>query len=131
MKNLNDVLENKEFYEKFRHFCVKALSIENLLFYERVEQFRKSQNKIKEANYIIKNFILEDSQFQINLDYNFVQKIIIDIEKAHFETIFEAEKIILSQLNEDIFPRFIKSKETQQDIDELTTLKQNIETLSK
>jgi len=41
IKSLKDVLENEEYLKLFRKYIIKELSIENIIFYERVENLKK------------------------------------------------------------------------------------------
>jgi len=42
IKSLKDVLENEEYLKLFREYITKELSIENIIFYERVENLKKT-----------------------------------------------------------------------------------------
>jgi len=71
---LEGLLTDKKGVASFKKFLTKEFSVENILFYEEIEEFRKKQatrmdqlELVGEAQRIYAKYIIIDSPFQVNL----------------------------------------------------------------
>jgi hypothetical protein len=98
---LHEIIEDPLLFEPFKDFCKKECSLENILFYEKVEKFKRPKNKekkIEEAMRIYDSFLKADGQFQLNVNKEDVE----NIEKTLFETY---------QITNEIFDPILKNLE--------------------
>jgi len=114
IKDLNEIFENEQLKTLFREFLVKSLAIENYLFYEDVNNILKEvnlQTQITKAHQIIAKYIVDYSDFQVNLDYTVCKNIQESSDADLLNNIKIAYNHIFDTLREDSFPRFLKSEE--------------------
>jgi len=74
LTTLQGVLSDKAGLSSFKKFLTKEFSVENILFYEEIEDYRKKKKEggddlelIGEAQRIYAKYIIIDSPFQVNL----------------------------------------------------------------
>jgi len=65
---------------------------------------------------------------QVNIDYIVQQKILNDPENS-FSEIINAEELVLQQLNEDVFLRFLRSPEFKEYLSTIKAMKNTIDKL--
>ncbi|GMH91229.1 hypothetical protein TrVE_jg6775 [Triparma verrucosa] len=114
MRDLKSCMKDSDLKRGFRYFCNEETNIENLLFYEQVEDFKKKVEKLaRKVNY---TFIREGAPAQINIPskvredlFNALQQHSDNnpIDTAFFST---SQKEVYKIMNTDIFPRFKSSR---------------------
>ena len=114
MRDLKSCMKDSDLKRGFRYFCNEETNIENLLFYEQVEDFKKKVEKLaRKVNY---TFIREGAPAQINIPskvredlFNALQQHSENnpIDTAFFST---SQKEVYKIMNTDIFPRFKSSR---------------------
>jgi len=112
--NLSQIFEQKVLKEMFREFLVKSLAIENYLFYEDVTNLLTENNlqtQIKTALQIRAKYIVDDSPFQVNLDYKLSKSIQESLDENLVSKLNVAYTAIFDILREDSYPRFLQSVE--------------------
>jgi len=74
LTTLQGVLSDRSGLSSFKKFLTKEFSVENILFYEEIEEYRKKKKEggddlelIGEAQRIYAKYIIIDSPFQVNL----------------------------------------------------------------
>lgn len=105
--------------EAFRLFLEKRLCIENLLYWQDVQQFRflpSSTNQstlTTQAQTIVQQYLLDISPFQINVDCNMVNQLVTRVNSGEItRNIFdETQHACLLLLTDDSLPKFLKSNE--------------------
>jgi len=92
LTTLTGLLNDKEGLTSFKQFLTKEFSVENILFYEEIEEYRtkkrngqREQDLIGESQKIYAKYIITDSPFQVNLPDNITK----DLEKQ-LKDIFSA-----------------------------------------
>lgn len=107
-----DVLNNEPIKKKFSEFLKKEFSIENLIFYDKIEFLRNERDKDafrEEALKIYRSFIDKKGVYQLNLSAKIQNGIQEKINKGDFENdIFDdAQRSVLNMMKNDSFHRFI------------------------
>jgi len=96
INSLQEVLSKQELSLLFVEYLAKELCIENIIFYQRVEELKKlnknSEQEQKLANGIVHKFIVNDSPLQINIDFALQQKIISEVKNNNFDSLYYAQK---------------------------------------
>lgn len=131
---LEGILRDEEGHRSFQKFLTKEFSVENILFWREIEEFRKQQfeslnsrefNATERAQAIMQEYIVEDSPFQVNLPGEVVQNLFFAMKttgkvrrkedgKPHSaedfnETVFdECQADIFKLMDRDSFPRYIR-----------------------
>jgi len=133
---LHTILKQPDLLELFTEYLIKELSVENILFYQRVENLKimieadsntNDKKAHKEANFIIERFIKENSEMQINLDHYIRQQAITDFNQSNsFNGLFEAEKHIFDTMREDSYPRFVTSNDYKDYLKGKKNIKKNL-----
>jgi len=77
----------------------------------------------KLAQGIIDTFIVNNAPMQMNIDFGEQQKVLNYIS-GNFEAIYNIESVVLQQLNDDAYLRFVQSKEFK----EYLSIKSDIKT---
>jgi len=82
LTTLQGVLSDRGGISSFKKFLTKEFSVENILFYEEIEEYRKKKKEggedlelIGEAQRIYAKYIIIDSPFQVNLPDNIVKEL--------------------------------------------------------
>jgi len=82
LTTLQGVLSDRAGLSSFKKFLTKEFSVENILFYEEIEEYRKKKKEggddlelIGEAQRIYAKYIIIDSPFQVNLPDNIVKEL--------------------------------------------------------
>jgi len=82
ISSLQGLLANKLGVASFKKFLTKEFSVENILFYEEIEDYRKKKANgaedlelIGEAQRIYAKYIIVDSPFQVNLPDHIVKEL--------------------------------------------------------
>ena len=126
-KNIKQVMENETDIKKFKSFCIKEYSSENILFIEKVDDYKKmkehfnSQNPedikkiIEKYTEIVNEFIKEDSESQLNINKEtrdfFIEKLNSKkISRNIFDSLY---KDIYITLDNDLFDRYKKKIELE------------------
>ncbi|GMH52581.1 hypothetical protein TL16_g01259 [Triparma laevis f. inornata] len=114
MRDLRSCMKDSDFKRGFRYFCNEETNLENLLFFEQVEDFRKKAEKLaRKVNY---TFIREGAPAQINIPSKMREELFNKLEshsdKSPIDTALfhTAQMEIYKIMNTDIFPRFKNSK---------------------
>jgi len=129
------VLTDSSLLEEFKRFAVKDFSVENVLFYERVAQFRSlpaplpatngeltvtSDHLAKEARKVYYLFLREHADLQLNLSSRVLRNIESDIRLKRFcPGMFDGALAEVVQLMwTDTYPRFVRdhSKDWRRDL---------------
>mmetsp|Transcript_84966 Transcript_84966/g.240904 ORF Transcript_84966/g.240904 Transcript_84966/m.240904 type:complete len:266 (+) Transcript_84966:508-1305(+) len=110
VEELSGVLADAHLKKGLRYFCNEETNMENLLFYEQVELYRRGTES--QAKKLCKAFVREGSPSELNITSKQRADLVgaIDGKDAHRSDVFdEAQKEILSIMAKDIFPRFMQS----------------------
>lgn len=110
MEELSGVLADAHLKKGLRYFCNEELNMENLLFYEQVELYRRGTES--QAKKLCKAFVREGSPSEVNITSKQRTNLVgaIDGKDAVGSGVFdEAQKEILSIMAKDIFPRYMQS----------------------
>jgi len=82
LTTLQGLLSHKAGIASFKKFLTKEFSVENILFFEEIEEYRKKKKEggdemelIGEAQRIYAKYIIVDSPFQVNLPDNIVKDV--------------------------------------------------------
>jgi translation elongation factor EF-G len=122
-RNIKQVMENETDIRKFKSFCTKEYSTENILFIEKVDEFRKMKrhgsiemNKIIEKyREIVDEFIKEESKSQLNINIEtrdfFMGK--LNSKKISHDIFDSLYKEIYITLENDLFNRYKKKIELE------------------
>jgi hypothetical protein len=96
LENLASLIGTKEGFESFRKFLTAEFSVENLLFYADIEDFRKKIHDGAEIDFqkqetkrLFAKYIIVDSPFQVNLPNQIVQAIEAKITSIDKDGIFD------------------------------------------
>lgn len=116
--SLRAVLDNRRKRKFFKLFAAKEHSVENVLFYEKVHEFketRKLEERITLAKNILKTFVDEDSLLAINISvmvgkgiHNELEKQ-IKVGKCESTLFDECLSELISGVMNDTFDRFRES----------------------
>jgi len=131
VRSIKDVLEQPDLLLIFTDHLVKEFAVDNILFYYRVEALKKlniNENiSHKLMNELVDTFIVTNAPMQLNFDNNFQQKILNATSNAScFEEILNAEILILQQLHDDTFLRFLRTPEFKKHSATKTVIKSTI-----
>ena len=113
-ENFNALLKHPVGYELFRLFLKEEHSEESIMFWRACEDFKRSNFRVcSKAKRLYRNYIRNESRFQVNLDYKEQIKI-AEALKSPNKTIFdEAQRKIKFMMMNDAYPRFLKSSRYQ------------------
>lgn len=113
-ENFNALLKHPVGYELFRLFLKEEHSEESIMFWRACEDFKRSNFRVNsKAKRLYRNYIQNESRFQVNLDYKEQMKI-AEALKLSNKTIFdEAQRKIKFMMMNDAYPRFLKSSRYQ------------------
>eukprot|EP00457_Paulinella_chromatophora_P005860 gb/GEZN01005878.1/.p1 GENE.gb/GEZN01005878.1/~~gb/GEZN01005878.1/.p1 ORF type:complete len:482 (-),score=58.94 gb/GEZN01005878.1/:222-1667(-) len=105
VSNLNGVLMSKAGVEALKIFLTREFSVENLLFYEEIEAYRKMKEAdaaemqlVGDAQRIYAKYIVPDAPFQVNLP----QAIVKDLD-GRLRNIFSQGPNVGSSLTPDMY----------------------------
>jgi PAS domain S-box-containing protein len=103
-----------DFREEFKQFCKTHKTIENVLFLEKVREYKKASfgDRIELKQNIVKQFINNGAPQQLNLANEIIVEETIKINKSIAEiNVFKTiEEHVMNTLVCDIYPRFLQSK---------------------
>jgi len=108
------VLENPILLSAFRDFTVKIWSVENVLFYSEVEQFKErykedsAQVRLERACAIVNEFVAMGSPLEINIDYNLRVSLVKMVKEGKLaDDLFDkAQKAIYELMKKDSFEKW-------------------------
>lgn len=112
-KDLQDVLTQKKMRKRFKEFLMDKLAIESLLFYESLEYYEKLKKdswRKKAGTALMNKFVLEGSQYQVNLSGK-TRDFILEIaqeNKFTKTTFIEAKHEIYSLMKVNFLEKFQK-----------------------
>ncbi|KAJ6245794.1 regulator of g protein signaling [Anaeramoeba flamelloides] len=112
LSSLDNVLKDEHAHDAFKDFLVQEFSVENILFWDEVEDFKKlaERDEIKErARYIYDKYIDPSSVFEVNLDSNDKEQIKKSLKKTTIDMYNEPQNSIFDLMESDSWPRFLKS----------------------
>jgi PAS domain S-box-containing protein len=99
------------FRDELRRYCEINKNVENVLFLERVREFKKAQFgvRVDMKMSIFDQFIKQDAPMQLNLSNEMVVEESIKINKSmgDIDLFKNIEECVLSTLALDIYPRFL------------------------
>lgn len=111
------ILSNIRSKHWYLQFLKEIKCEESLLFLDQVsifESLRSSLNRYRQALHIIDTFIVDDSQYQLNLDSTskneILSKLNIITQDCPKDLFIKVSNLIAITLKEDTFNRFIQSK---------------------
>ena len=110
---LETVLLNQKLRPYFRAHVVNERSVENIIFFEAVQEFKNTKDEDKRkklAQEIVSNFLERSSFFEINVDDSTKQKVKTMInEKGPCIDVFSSLEIEIENVMSDSFHRFMKT----------------------
>ena len=127
------VLTDVSLFEEFKRFAVKDFSVENVLFYERVEQFRNQSSTtspglsahtldhiMREARKIFYLFLRHHADLQLNVSARVIRQVETEMRLKRF-TVSMFDPVLMEVLQlmwTDTYPRFIRgmSKEWRREV---------------
>jgi hypothetical protein len=105
----------KQFRDEIKKFCDKNKAIENVLFLEQVQAYKKSSfgDRVDMKQQILDRYIKEGAPMQLNLGSNEIVEETIKINKciADFDVFKTVEGYVFKILSVDIYPRLLAEKE--------------------
>ncbi len=112
---LKDCLKDPKGLNDFKVFLAKEFSVENILFWEKVEHFKNQFNDLDQrgrealANIILDEYIAEYATSPINVDYKSVKQLREDIRNKKITVgMFDHSQHLLYQLmSTDSYRRFL------------------------
>jgi len=113
------VLKNPILMRAFINFTVQNWSVENVLFYQKIEEYKEAvedHNMKEKAKFIYQEFLVFGSPLEVNLDKKISQDVQGKIEKNQYERdLFnEAQVSIYELMKKDSFGKFKKTPEFQE-----------------
>ncbi|KAK9670891.1 hypothetical protein K7432_017293 [Basidiobolus ranarum] len=121
MSSFDSMVEDPQQFEVFKRFSLRDFSVENALFFERIQKLRyKTQDLvgmeelptwvILEINSIYNTFIAVDSEFELNLEASTVREIRrrFQTNAIHLDIFDRSFKEIRTLMFRYTYPRFIK-----------------------
>lgn len=121
LANLRTILEDKVTHDAFMTYLrEKEFSDENLLFYESVDKYKSlpGADRPKFLRQLVKEFIGQDSTYQVNIDSDCRREIEEALERAENDSenaeltdnlLDEARSFIFRLIEEHSYPRFLQS----------------------
>lgn len=120
ISSLRSILDDKPAHEAFMTYLrEKEMSDENLLFYESVEKYKGlilETERCTFLRHLMKEYIGDNSTYQINIDSDCRRDIEEALEKAENEAVElptslldEAQRFIYRLIEEHSYPRFLQS----------------------
>ncbi|CAL8347750.1 regulator of G-protein signaling 5 isoform X1 [Gadus morhua] len=111
-ESLDHLLESKAGRLVFEDFLRSEYSEENLLFWLACEDYKRSPSPHKMAamaQRIFAEFVQVDAPRQINIDYLTRKSIRENISEPGLHSFDRAQKLIYALMENDCYPRFLKS----------------------
>jgi PAS domain-containing protein len=121
--NTEEIQKRHEFERKFREklfrdelkiFCEKSKTVENILFLEKVREYRKATfgDRMNLKQHIFDQFIKHDAPVQLNLANNVIVEETIKINKSMADVnVFKTvEDCVIKTLANDVYPRFLQAE---------------------
>ena len=121
-KNLHELMKDKKALSEFKDFLIREFSFENLLFFDAVNKYRNNgdfinrqndySNAKSHARKIYLKYLIDSSEYPINIDSSIKQRIIKRLEKEEITPILfdEAQEHVYHLMNAHSFRRFNMSK---------------------
>jgi len=125
-----DILEQPELRKLYTAHLVKELSIENIMFYDSVEELKTENDdskKRRSADFLMKEYIEVGSEYEINIDNQLRKRVTLDFQNNSYDAFVAAQKYIYRLLSEDSYPRFLKSPELKEWTRKIEGLKSNVD----
>jgi hypothetical protein len=116
---LDEVLNNKTYFKYFKLHATSEYSVENLVFYEEVNKYKKmgeSQRK-ERSKQMVDVFFASDSVYQINTTKSFIDQINEGLETSDVELFDSLLKDVIQSNLLDMFRRFMMTERYQQMIE--------------
>ena len=112
---LRDCLHDIGGIREFKAFLAKEFSVENILFWEKVEEFKKTFNSNSTrdreamANIILDEYIAEYATSPINVDYKSIKVLREDIrnKKISYEMFDKVQNLLYHLMATDSYRRFL------------------------
>jgi len=113
--NIDRILESPKAKEYFKNFCVTEFSVENILFLEAIDNFKKYETddyRLVYSEYIFHYFVMENAIYELNVYGQIRQDIINRIrnKECAVDMFDDVVKIVKKQIETDSFVRFKRSK---------------------
>jgi hypothetical protein len=111
------VLSNKTLLEAFTSFTLSQWSVENVLFYEAIEEFKDKWNTDSEsarefALMIISEYVTDGAPLEVNLDFNIKRNLEESIHEGLGPTTFNsAQKSVFKLMENDSFAKWKKTSD--------------------
>ena len=118
-KNLQELMKDKKALSDFKDFLIQEFSFENLLFYEAVTKYRNNadfqlsrqhdfNNATLHAKKIYLKYLVDSSEYPVNIDSSIRQRIIRRLERNEITPIIfdEAQEHVYNLMNLHSFRRF-------------------------
>ncbi|ORX71762.1 regulator of G protein signaling superfamily [Basidiobolus meristosporus CBS 931.73] len=121
MASFESMVEDPQQFEVFKRFSLRDFSVENALFFERIQKLRHKTRELSgaaelptwvilEINSIYNTFISADSEFELNLEASAVREIrrrfqSNDIRLDIFDRAFSEVRTLMFRYT---YPRFVK-----------------------
>lgn len=118
-----DVMSDSVLLAKFREFSVNEFSVENIFFWESLQQYKSIFLLVPKHSYdyvfdlaaqfakqMKETFFTAYSNYELNINYEYKRIVLdrINCNKIHRDTFREAERDVMLHLKTSTFPRFLK-----------------------
>eukprot|EP01080_Neovahlkampfia_damariscottae_P007434 gene7434-11757_t len=109
---LEEILEDPKLRKFFKTFSTREYSVENVIFYEEVEKYKKLSEKKRRGRScdIIKLFIESDSTYEINTTAKLKKKVLESLHEAKVDLFDVILKDLVQETMSNIYCRFILSE---------------------
>jgi len=132
ISSFKDVLDNNDLRRMYTAHLIKELSIENMLFYNNVEELKLLEDDAKKkrlAEDLLNKFINVGSPYEINIDNQLRRRTTEELQRDSFDGFYSVQKYIYKLLSEDSYPRFLKSQELKAWTTSIVDLKKTVDTI--
>jgi CHASE1-domain containing sensor protein len=108
------LFRDKKFRDDLKDFCTKNKTVENVLFLEKVREYRKANfsDRVEMKQHIFDQFVKHDASLQLNLANEVIVEETIKIKKsmADVDVFKTVEECVFKILANDIYPRFVNER---------------------
>jgi len=110
-----EMLEDKTLSLLFRDFLRDQYMVENLNYWVEIEEYKIMSNDVliqEQAKLLYKKYIIQGGKMELNIDDDMRKDIMraINNKVATLSTFNETQKFVLSLLEHDCYPKFLRSK---------------------
>jgi len=110
---IKDVLADENFCACFRSYLDECVCVENLLFYERAENYRKIKDPAErrnEFNKIVNDFMVSGAKHEMHIGDSRHREIQSRSADPQPDSLLEIQADVWTVLRNECMPRFVKSE---------------------